>query len=40
LFVCLLFCINVYFLQYLPVICLYVVLLHNVINSIYTVLCL
>jgi hypothetical protein len=42
LFVCLRFCINVYFLHCLPVICLwlYVVLLHNVITCIYTVLCL
>jgi hypothetical protein len=42
LFVYLLFCINVYFLQCMPVICLwlYVVLLHNVITCMYTVLCL
>jgi hypothetical protein len=41
-FVCLLFCINVFFLQYLPVICLllHVVFVHNVITYIYTALCL
>jgi hypothetical protein len=42
LFVCLLFCINVFFLQCLPLICLWlcVVFVHNVITCIYTVLCL
>jgi hypothetical protein len=42
LFVCLLFCINVFFSPALAVICLwlYVVLLHDIITCIYTVLCL
>jgi hypothetical protein len=42
LFVCLLFCINVFFLQCLCVICLwlYVVFVHNVTTRIYPVLCL
>jgi hypothetical protein len=40
--ICLLVCINVSSLQCLPVICLllYVVIVHNVITCIYTVLCL
>jgi hypothetical protein len=42
LFVCLLFCINVFLLQCLSVICLwlYVVFVHNVITCVYTVMCL